>query len=131
MKKFSKFISEALNPDAILGRNLAARQHYRSLPPEEANSFLQALAERAETYNALLKTLKAAVETHLSRGSKLNITSGSNYGLALSNAIDDIRKSFPKLTRAQIARVFANETHSTLDMADELTDKLFPQLRKW
>lgn len=134
MKPFRHFLTEQ-SPEEILGRNLAAKRHYQSLvqtkSPDEVQTFLDTFSARTQTYQTLLQTLKQAIADHLSHTSKLNITSGTNYAKAIANATEDIRKNFPKLTKAQIVKVLNNEKYSALDMADDLIDRLYPELRQF
>lgn len=136
MKRFTQYIStltEALDPATILGRNLAAKNRYKQLDqsnPQAAQEFLQRFKDRSETYDKLLNSLKQAITQHLSRSPNLNITVNSQYYTALALAARDIHAQFPKLKEAQIAKAITRDKHkSTLDIADELLDKLYPDLK--
>lgn len=134
MKTFKQHLTESDDANRILGRNLAAKVHYDALlkaNPQAAAQFVAQIKERNETYEKLLKSVKDATEKHLSRTSSLNITSGNNYNVALAQAAKAVRAQFPKLTENQIVNALTRDKHtSTLDIADELLDKLFPELKK-
>lgn len=133
MKSFKQHITEAADPQTVIGRNLAAKNRYNTLlksNPREAQAFIERLKERHETYRALLATLKQAITTHLSRSSTLNITVNSQYYTALTLAARDINTQFPKLKEAHIIKAITRDKHqSTLDITDELVDKLYPDLK--
>jgi hypothetical protein len=133
MKRFTQYLTEALDPVEVLGRNLAAKARYKQLHqsnPRTAHEFLQRYKARTEAHQKLYTLLKDLISQHLSRTSKLNITSGSNYAIAVKNVSDAVRDQFPELKHQQIARALNDLNADTETMTSMLIDVLFSDLKK-
>ncbi len=133
MKRFTQYLTEALDPVEVLGRNLAAKARYKQLHqsnPQAAHEFLQRYKARTEAHQKLYTLLKDLISQHLSRTSKLNITSGSNYAIAVKNVSDAVRDQFPELKHQQIARALNDLNADTETMTSMLIDVLFSDLKK-
>jgi len=125
-------LTEALDPGEILGRNLAAKNRYKQLEqsnPQAAHEFLQQFKARTHDYQTLRQLIKTMITTHLSHTSQLNITSGSNYAVAMKNVSDAVRRQYPQLTHNQIARTLNKTNTDTEDSVSSLIDLLYPDLK--